>query len=139
VAYEINTDGMQYVFMDEGIEKILGFKPEEMSSQIWLDNTEEIIMRGDAEGLTHAQAMEKSRRCELTSWKADMKVRTKDGQTRWLADSSIPVRDADGKIISYLGILQDITDRKEQEAALWHQEERLRQAHKLEAVGRLAG
>jgi two-component system cell cycle sensor histidine kinase/response regulator CckA len=139
VAYEINTDGMQYVFMEEGIEKILGFKPEEMSSQIWLDNTEEIIMRGDAEGLTHAQAMEKSRRGELTSWKADMKVRTKDGQTRWLADSSIPVRDADGKIISYLGILQDITDRKEQEAALWHQEERLRQAHKLEAVGRLAG
>jgi PAS domain S-box-containing protein len=139
VAYELNVQTLEYAFMGERIEQMIGFKPQEMNGNVWQDHAIEIVMRGEAEGLSHAEAVEIYRSGQLSSWKADMKVRTRDGQIRWIADSSIAVRDDKGRVVSYLGILQDITDRKEQEAALWSQEERLRQAHKLEAVGRLAG
>ncbi len=139
VAYELNVQSLEYAFMGERIEQMIGFKSREMNCTVWLEQTIEVVMRGEAEGLSHAEAVEVYRSGQLSSWKADMKVRTRDGQIRWIADSSVAVRDDKGRIVSYLGILQDITDRKEQEAALWNQEERLRQAHKLEAVGRLAG
>ena len=43
-----------------------------------------------------------------------------------------PIRDEAGKVTYYVGVSQDVTERK-------HLEEQFRQAQKMEAVGRLAG
>ncbi|HLZ09756.1 MAG TPA: ATP-binding protein, partial [Chloroflexota bacterium] len=51
---------------------------------------------------------------------------------RWLDDRSEPWRDKDGKLLGSVGILTDITERK-------LLENRLRQAQKMEAIGKLAG
>jgi two-component system, cell cycle sensor histidine kinase and response regulator CckA len=60
------------------------------------------------------------------------RIRTGDGSTRWLSASSLAVRDHRGEIVRIVGSVQDVTERRALEA-------RLRDAQKLESVGRLAG
>lgn len=51
---------------------------------------------------------------------------------KWLYFTSAPLRDQDGKIFGAIETVQDISDRKSTE-------DQLRQAQKMESVGRLAG
>ncbi|MFZ5482596.1 MAG: EAL domain-containing protein [Pseudomonadota bacterium] len=51
---------------------------------------------------------------------------TPDGHTIWLRTSKVPLRDAEGAIIGVLGVYEDITDRKQAEAALRRSEEEQR-------------
>lgn len=47
-------------------------------------------------------------------------VRSKDGITRWVSATKIPMRDKNGKIIGLVGISRDITDLKLMERKLEH-------------------
>jgi PAS domain S-box-containing protein len=63
----------------------------------------------------------------------EYRMRHRNGQWRWfLARDSVLERDASGNVLRFVGTTLDITERKRLEA-------QLRQAQKLEAVGRLAG
>lgn len=66
------------------------------------------------------------------SWHGELCNRTKDGQLIWERAVISPVVDDDGRAIRYLAVKQDITVEREMT-------EQLRQAQKMEAVGRLAG
>jgi two-component system, cell cycle sensor histidine kinase and response regulator CckA len=59
-------------------------------------------------------------------------VRHSDGAVRHIHMVSNPVRDESGKCTSYVGTMLDTTERSQLE-------EQLRQAQKMEAIGRLAG
>jgi two-component system cell cycle sensor histidine kinase/response regulator CckA len=56
----------------------------------------------------------------------------KTGATRWFQTVKVPLISADGSAQQVLGVATDITERKQLE-------DQFRQAHKMEAVGRLAG
>ena len=62
----------------------------------------------------------------------ETQARRRDGQIIWLRDTARAIKDADGRVAYYEGVLEDITERKVLE-------EQLRQSQKMEAVGRLAG
>jgi len=42
----------------------------------------------------------------------------KNGETRWISDTIILFKDDSGKLLSYDGVIQDITERKQAEEAL---------------------
>jgi PAS domain S-box-containing protein len=62
-----------------------------------------------------------------------------DGTQIWGRVQAQAVRDENGALIYYEGLVEDLTERKQAEEALRAAEGRLLQAAKLEAVGRLAG
>ncbi len=66
------------------------------------------------------------------------RVTTPGGERIYLS-TKVPYRDADGQVIGIIGVARDVTDGKRAEQDLLAAEERLRQAQKLESVGRLAG
>jgi PAS domain S-box-containing protein len=58
-----------------------------------------------------------------------------DGSVRWVWDRGFPVRDAAGRVVRLAGIAEDVTGRKESEAALRGQAEWLRLAMEAGRMG----
>ncbi len=74
-----------------------------------------------------------------TTYEIEHRIVLPDGTERTVHEWGSVVADADGRPLQLTGSSQDITERTETERALRVAEERLRQAQKMEAVGRLAG
>jgi PAS domain S-box-containing protein len=83
-------------------------------------------------------------------FKAEVRVRDRHGQVRWLRCEGVPRLDDAGNFLGYTGCNVDITEARlateelerriaERTAELLAAEETLRQAQKMEAVGQLTG
>jgi two-component system cell cycle sensor histidine kinase/response regulator CckA len=80
---------------------------------------------------------ERRARGERTTYEEDI-IRP-DGTMRRIELTATPQFDESGAFAGTFGVLRDITETRRTEEALRHSEERLAQAQKMEAVGRLAG
>jgi PAS domain S-box-containing protein len=69
----------------------------------------------------------------------EYQVRRADGGVIWISESARVVRDGQGKARYYEGFIEDITPRKDAEAARARLEKQMVQGQKLEAIGTLAG
>ncbi|NTV61001.1 MAG: PAS domain S-box protein [Chlorobiaceae bacterium] len=69
------------------------------------------------------------------SWR----VRDPDGGIRWLMAKGTPYKDACGKVLKFVGITLDITERKLEEEAKKKLESRILKSERLETIGTLAG
>jgi len=83
---------------------------------------------------------------ELDPGVREVQRRRKDGSVVHVSLTTASLRDPDGHRVGAVGLFRDISDRKQAEEQAWLVEkalaertEQLRQAQKLEAVGRLAG
>jgi PAS domain S-box-containing protein len=119
-----NLDGI-ITHWNKGAEQIYGYKPEEViGKNISLlapkDRPDEVPL-----------ILEKIRHGERVEYFESVRV-AKDGRHLNVSISVSPVWDAEGKIVGASAIARDITAQK-------RAEEQLRQAQKMEAVGRLAG
>ncbi len=132
VAYKRDFVSDSFSYMGEGIYKLTGYHPEELTQKIWLELVQERVMRGKCASLHAIEASNLTRTGELKEWQADFRIISKDGKERWLSDSSLCLADKDGNAIASLGILQDITDRK------WV-EEQLQIRQRMDSLGTLAG
>jgi len=70
----------------------------------------------------------------------EYRIKTKFGEERWLCDRIYPIRDEKNqRIVSAIGAVQDITERKKAEEEKKKIEAQFFQAQKMESIGRLAG
>jgi two-component system, cell cycle sensor histidine kinase and response regulator CckA len=69
----------------------------------------------------------------------DSVLLSRDGAQIPVEDSAGPLRDQDGGITGAVMVFRDVSDRKRAEKELGESQEKLRQAQKMEAIGRLAG
>ena len=141
-----------YTFIGEGILDLSGYEPEEMTPDLWHSLVEYSVMLGEAAGLDREEAVHRAQLDQIHTWKSDDRIRTRDGQIRWVMDASVKILNDQGVSYAALGILQDVTERKIAEEALRESNRRLeatlaelretqeRMVHqeRLAAVGQLA-
>ena len=72
-------------------------------------------------------------------WSGEILNKKKDGSLYWENLSISPILDDDGTITNFIGITEDISERKRSEEENKKLEEQLFHAQKMESIGRLAG
>ncbi len=112
-AYDYRT--RTYSFIGEGIEELTGYLPREINWETWSRIIQESAMTGEAAGLDKMEAARRVRAGELHHWRCDMRILTRDGKSRWISDASVQHLDEAGRVIGSMGILEDITERKQAE------------------------
>lgn len=118
VPYYLDYATESYRFMGEGIQAITGVLSGEMQPSAWNNLILEAYPLGQAHDLSHPEAVRETRAGRITEWRCDYRIHRQDGQERWITDASIQVVDEQGQPRGAIGILQDITDRKQVELAL---------------------
>jgi PAS domain S-box-containing protein len=102
-------------FVNEGWCKMAGMTPDEARGAGWAsaihpDDRERVL-----EGWQEAVADQRSS-------SAEFRFMRPDGVVTWLQGNAVPLRDAAGQMVGYIGTIADITARKEAEAALRNSE-----------------
>ena len=105
-----------YTFMGEGILAMTGYSASEMTPELWETLEQEGFPRGALGHLTYEEADRITEEDSSLLWECDYRIRTRDGQTRWVADTSVKGYNEYGERVGVIGILQDITERKQAEA-----------------------
>ncbi len=130
-VYRRDFDSEVYEYMGEYIKEITGYATEELTPALWDSLILRTEQKGELEGLSLEEANRRVRSGQVARWQADVQIKTRSGQTRWVTDMSTALRDQEG---GCLGVLLDITDRKEAEKQLADLTEKLRlRNHEIEA------
>ncbi|MBA7596155.1 hypothetical protein ES703_03124 [subsurface metagenome] len=126
--WEVDDNG-KYTYASPLVEKILGYKPEEVLKKHFYD----LFHPEEREGLKKAAVdvfLKKQSFREFIN-----KNVHKNGKTVWLSTSGSPILDSKGNLIGYRGVDIDITERKRAEEALRESEEQYRTLHSNIPVG----
>ncbi len=116
------------VWWNEGIRTLFGYREEQVGPDItWWH---ELLHPEEQERVVADLRAAIERGDE--SWSAEYRCRRADGSYAQVFDRGYVLRDAEGRATRMIGAMMDITQRKQLE-------DELRQAQKMEAVGRLAG
>jgi PAS domain S-box-containing protein len=116
-----------------GCFAVTGHPPEEFMADpsLWY----QIIYAEDRDAvmnrLRHAAS-------EGTPFEIEHRLIRKDGQIRWVRNKHVPRRDASGRIVSYDGLMSDISDKRRADEELKAAQSQLMQLEKLHSIGQLA-
>ena len=128
---EVMGEGMWVVdpegtttFANRRMAEMLGYAPEEMVGRpmFWFMFEEDVP----------SSQRNMAQRREGIGAQHDFRFRKKDGTEVWTIVTGNPVTDGEGRVVSVLGIITDITERRRAEQAQL-------QSQKLESLGVLAG
>jgi PAS domain S-box-containing protein len=132
--YRMSLPGGEYEYISPAVSQVFGYSPEEMYQSPkhiqkvihpdwaeYLDTQWQRLIAGDM----------------LPSY--EYQIIHKSGDTRWIYQKNVLIKDESGTPVAIEGIVSDITDQKRMQAENDRLEESNRQARHAEAVGRLAG
>lgn len=123
--YRLKYDSMDYDYLGPAIKKLTGYSADEIDAVRFSSLVIRIEMPG--EGSVSADAIiRKRQKGETGEYQADYLITKKDGAQAWLRDHSFPWLDASGNLMGSVGVLTDVTRRKQAEKALLDSEERFR-------------
>ena len=114
-----------------GMDAVTGYMVADFMSDplLWYDM---IIEEDRAAVTTQIQGVLE----EATTRSVEHRIRHKDGSIRWVRNVSVPTFDKQGRMVSYDGLISDITDRKE---AQLQRDKLLEEVHRLAVRDPLTG
>ena len=119
VPYREDVASGSFDFIGEEIEDLTGFKAAEMTPALLRSLIIESVELASSD---QTQKMRKDP-AEGVQRRVDHRIRTRTGAERWISESSVVVEDEQGRPVGTIGILMDITRRKQIEARLRASEE----------------
>jgi two-component system cell cycle sensor histidine kinase/response regulator CckA len=120
------------LYSSPGYQKLFGYSKEDLQGMPVLDH----VHPEDQESVLGARKLTFQ---VGSAPRIEYRFRRKDGEWRILESNSSPVRNHRGEIEKLVVVSRDITERKRAEELLRQRDQQLRQAQKMEAVGRLSG
>lgn len=123
VPYRLSFDTNRYDVMSRKAEELLGIDFNQITLDCIKSLQQKIIVKNPNYADNPTEYSRAFRRGELNEYLSDFLIMTPKGEFKWISDCAIPIRDqSTGKVIGSLGILQDITERKQAEENLKEQE-----------------
>jgi len=127
VPYQLNYLKNTYEFIGEKCEELLGIPANELTFQKMKQLIVDIFITDPDAPSDPIECGNAFREGKLKRYNADYRIITPHGELKWLSDCSLPIRDEKtGKVIGALGILHNITERKEAEHELRKSRDELR-------------
>ncbi len=113
---------------------VTGYTPEDFASDVylWIQMVHEKDREAVEEQASHILSGAKMEPLEH-------RIVRKDGDIRWVRNTPVPHYDSQGILLSYDGLIQDITERKQAEEEKERLKVQLQHAERMEAMGTLAG
>ncbi|HSK41465.1 MAG TPA: PAS domain S-box protein, partial [Arenibaculum sp.] len=111
----LHRDGtVSYPYVSEGVADLVGATPGDRSP-LTLDDMARLIAAPEDSGSWKDAVLQSAR--TLEPYRIEGRLRRVDGTLRWVRSAANPHREADGSIV-WDGVVLDISDQKEVEAAL---------------------
>lgn len=132
VIYRLDYSTMKYHYINPAIKKLTGYEIEELN-RVGFRNLIEKVKNPRFAGLPIEieELKERIEKKVIGEWQADYQIKTKNGEYRWLTDSSYPWYDESGKFLGSIGILRDITERMQAEEEIILAKEQAEEMNRL--------
>ena len=134
-VYKCDMD-WTFLFASSGLEELTGFPVSDITNNK-VRSYVGLMYEDDIERITLSlkEALER----KDPFFFSEYKLKTKNGNVKWVYDNVRILYDKGGNAIGYEGVLVDITEGEKAEEGKRDLEERLQRAQKMESLGLLAG
>jgi PAS domain S-box-containing protein len=118
----------RFTYANEHLLGIHGMRLEELLGQVWTKR-----IHPDDRRATVEEALKAGK--ELRTFSGEYRILRPQGEIRWIRAVSSPVLSRDGSLVNFVGATEDVTERRQAEAALRESEERFRSLSAAAPVG----
>ena len=134
IFWMATPDWERVIYVSPALERIIGMPVDEVyrDSRAWLN----LVHPEDSNYVSSTIGFGQEHAADV---EYDFRIIRKDGAMRWVRNRRYAIHDAQGNLMYYTGMAEDITERKQAEEDRSIYEARLMRSQKLEAIGTLAG
>lgn len=134
VTYALDRKSGAVIYVSPQIEGLLGYP-----AAAWLDNNEQWYSMLHPDDRDDVLAATEAAHTRGEAFSGEYRLVANDGRVVWVRDEATVVQDEQGRPLFAQGFLLDVSDQYAAREARNRLESELRQAQRLEAIGRLAG